>query len=97
MFSPSASSAPNLGLVTIVCSWVFTAVAISAIGLLLWSQRIVGRKLGTDDHLTLVAFMISVVLVAQTTWAIMDEGLDKQLEDISESQRAAIIKVVVSL
>ena len=93
MFSPSASSAPSLGLITIVCSWALTAIAFLAIGLLIWSRRMVGRKLGVDDYLTIVAFAISVALVAETTWAIADEGLDRKIGNVSKEQRAVVIQV----
>ena len=96
MFSPSAPSAPSLSLVTITCSWTLTAIAFLTVGLLIWSRRIVRRKLGVDDYLTIVAFWVSVALVAETTWAIVDEGVDRKLGGFSRQQRDAIIKVDIS-
>jgi hypothetical protein len=32
------------------------------------------RSVGLDDYILFIAFVISIVLVAQTTWAVLDEG-----------------------
>lgn len=50
-------------------------------------------ELGSDDYTTLVAFAVAIALVVQTTWAIVDEGDDKNVGEVSERQRALIVRV----
>ena len=92
MFSPNSSDGPSIAFVTIVCSWIFAAVAVVAVGLLVWSRRIMGLQLLIDDCIMLVALTIALALVAQTTWAVVDEGLDKRLEEVPMRQRAVIVR-----
>ena len=93
MFSPDSNEAPNIAVITIVCSWVFFGVAVLAIFLLVWSRHITGTILRLDDYITLAACTVTLALVVQTTWAVLDEGFDKQLKNVSVRQRAVIPKV----
>ena len=97
MFSPNSPKAPNLGRTTIISSWAFTAAALLTVILMLWSRRILRRHLRRhlelDVYMTLIAFIISVALVVHVTWAIFHEGLDKQVEEVPDKQRATTIRV----
>ena len=97
MFSPDSPKAPNLGRITMIFSWTFTGVAMLAVVLLLWSRRITKSTLGLDIYLTLIAFILSIALVVHVTWAILHEGLDKQVEQVPAKQRAMTVRVRASL
>lgn len=83
----------NIALITIICGWIFTVMAMLALGLLFWARRIQSQGLGCDDWILTTAFVISLALVAQTTCAIVDEGLGTRLKDVSEKERGAVIPV----
>ena len=93
MFSPNSPKAPNLGRITIVSSWVFAAAALLAVVLMLWSRWLMRRHLELDICMTLIAFIISVAIVVHMTWAIFHEGLDKQVDQVPDKQRATTIRV----
>ncbi|OKL55543.1 hypothetical protein UA08_09235 [Talaromyces atroroseus] len=58
---------------TLVCSWLFTALAtLSVLIQVLHMQK--RHSVGLDDYILFIAFGISILLVAQTTWAVVDEG-----------------------
>lgn len=84
---------PNLAVTTIVCGWIFTAVATLAMLLLLWARRLLGMGLLLDDYMTCLVFVLAIGLVSHTTWAVVDEGLGKQLEDVPINSRQEIIRV----
>ena len=52
MFAPDSPNAPNIAIITIVCGWVFSVLAILSVVLLLWSRRALGRQLDANDYLT---------------------------------------------
>ena len=94
MFSLGSSGGPDIALITIICSWVFSAVAILAVGALVWSRRATGVGLKTDDYTLFVAFVITLVMVVQTTWAIIDESQDKHAVDMSKTQLTLAFRVL---
>ena len=63
------------------------------VGLLLYVRSLKRVPLGIDDYMLLLAFIIALILVTQTTWAIVDEGQDKHLNEISGSRLALVFKV----
>ena len=93
MISPQSQGGPNIALITIICSWTFLAIALLSVSLLLWARRIQKRRLGLDDCLTLLALATSVALIAQTTWAIVDEGLDNHEAEVSKTKFSLVVRV----
>ena len=93
MFSPDSAQAPNIAKITIVCGWLFTALAALAVILHFWSRITIVRRTSADDYLILVAFTIAVAIVAQTTWAIDDENLGKELDSVTRKQRLGLVKI----
>ena len=88
-----ANDEPNLGLITLVCSWTFTPLATIAIGLMLWSHHLTRIPLRIEDYMLISAFFTTVVLVVQITWAIVDEGQDKHIIQVSRTRLALIARV----
>ena len=68
------------------------AIALLSVSLLLWARRI-RRHLGLDDYLTLLALATTVALIAQTTWAIVDEGQDKHEAEVSKEKIGLVVRV----
>ena len=93
MFQPDSTHAPNIAILTIICGWVFTAIAILAVIIVFWSRRIRGQALRSDDYILFLTLAITIGLVAHTTWAVIDEGLGKQPRDVSKDQRGKIVRV----
>ena len=90
MISPKSQGGPDIAHITIVCSWIFLAVALLGVSLLIWSRRI---RLGLDDYLTLLALATTVALIAQTTWAIVDEGQDNHEAEVLKAKFALVVRV----
>lgn len=93
MISSQSQGGPNIALITIVCGWLFLGFALLGVGLLIWSRRIKEIGLGPDGYLTALALMINIALIAQTTWAIVDEGQDSHEAEISKTKFVMIVRV----
>lgn len=93
MFAPDSQHAPNIAVITLVCGWLFTAIALLSLLLLVLSRRLSGSPLRVDDYLLFTAFAIAIALAAHTSWAIVDEGLGRQQRVVSIAQRATLVKV----
>ena len=50
-------------------------------------------KLGSDDYLILFALAATIALIAQTTWAIVDEGQDDHEAELSRTKLALVVRV----
>ena len=97
MLSPDSPNAPNIALITIICTWVFTTIAIIAISCHIWGRVTIIRQFKADDYVLVVAFAITLVLVAQTTWAIVHDSQDKHIANTPRSRLASIFKVSSSI
>ena len=91
--SHSPTMISNLGLHTIVLSWMFTLISITTVGLHVLHRLHVACSFGIDDGLLLGASLATLGLVIMITWAITDEGLDKHLKEDSSSMLASISHV----
>ena len=96
MISPKSQGGPDIALITIVCSWISLMIALLSVSLLIWSRRITKIGLGLDTYLTIPALAITIALVAQTTWAIVDQGQDSHEAEISKTEFALVVKVGLS-
>ena len=79
----------NIGLITLVCSWTFTAIATLVVGLTILVIKIRNVSFRLDDYVQIAAYFITV---GQTTWAIVDESQDKHVTEITHSQLALVAK-----
>ena len=93
MISPESQGGPNIALITIVCGWTFLGIALLGVSLLIWSRRIIKAGLGLDGYLTILALVITIALVAQTTWAITNEGQDHHEADLSKAKFDMVVRV----
>jgi hypothetical protein len=89
------SSLTSLAKATIIVSWLLVGLAcISTISQLLW-LRASNRKISLVDGGLCTALMFGIALVAQTTWAMIDEGAGRHQYDMENGNVAAIAKVSV--
>ena len=93
MISPDSQGGPNIALITIACSWTFLVIALFGVILLLWVRRIQKLRLGPDDYVIIIAFAATVALIAQTTWAIVDEGEDDHEAAIQRTKFSLVVRV----
>lgn len=93
MISPESQGGPNIGLITIVCGWTFVGIALLVVSLLIWCQVTWSRRIRPDDYLTILALVITIALVAQTTWAITNEGQDHHEADLSKAKFDMVVRV----
>lgn len=78
---------------TLICSWLFTGLATISITIQILSIHH-RRMIGIDDYLLFTAYLISVLLVAQTTWAVVDEGQGEHEDDVSNHSQFGIVAKV---
>lgn len=93
MISPESQGGPNIALITIVCSWTFLVIALLGVSLLLWVRLRIQKTIGLEDYLTISALAATIALVAQTTWAIVDEGQDDHEAEVSRTKLALVVRV----
>ncbi len=93
MISPVSQGGPDVALITIACGWTFVGFALLGVSLLFWSRRIKRIDFGLDGFLTTLALMTSIVLMAQTTWAIVLEDEDDHEAEVSRQKFASVVKV----
>ncbi|MCJ1295696.1 hypothetical protein MMC34_007260 [Xylographa carneopallida] len=86
----TTSQESNIGAVTIICGWVLSGLATIAVSLMIWARRLCLVRLGADDYILITAYIMTIVLVAQTTWAIIDEGQGQHVADVPRTQLALI-------
>ena len=96
MISPESQGGPNIALITIACGWTFVGIAMLGVSLLIWSRRKMKGGLGLDDYLTTLALVTTIALIAQTTWAIADEGQDNHEAEISTTKFVLVVRVGLS-
>lgn len=83
----------NIASTTIVLSWIFTAISIVSIGLSIYHRKVVLRCFGVEDYMLVMASLATLVLVIQITWAIINEGQDKHLREISSTKLTFVLHV----
>lgn len=93
MISPDSQGGPNIALITIACSWTFLVIALLGVSLLLWVRRRKKSRLDPDDYMIILALAATIALIAQTTWAIVDEGEDDHEAAIQRTKFALIVRV----
>jgi hypothetical protein len=84
----------NIARTTLICSWLFAAF--STISIIIQALSIHQRRAhtGIDDYLLFTAYLLSVLLVAQTTWAVVDEGQGLHEADLSHHSHFGIVAKV---
>ena len=93
MLPSESQEGPNIALITIICSWIFLFLALLCVILFFWSRRIVRNSLGLDGYLIILALMTTIALIAQTTWAIVDEGQDQHQAELSNKKLTVVVRV----
>lgn len=78
---------------TIITSWLLVGVACASFASEIASLRIQRRNVSAGDGCFFAAFIVGVLVVAQTTWALIDEGAGKHLADLADQNIAAAAKV----
>ena len=96
MISPESQGGPNIALITIVCGWTFSGVALLSVSLLILARQRMNRRFGLDDYLTILALVTAIALVAQTTWAIVCERQNNHEAEVSSSSLELVGRVGAS-
>lgn len=91
MLSPDSPNGLNIAVITIVCGWVFVSLAILAVGIQIWDS--IKIKVGIEDIVLVHAMIVSIGLVAQTTWAIVDEDMGKHEAEIPRNKFTFVARV----
>lgn len=88
----------SLALCTLVVNWTLTVIALIAMMAMHCHRwRASSIPVRPEDILLLVSFVMGMVLVSLSTWAILDEGQAEHQDSISKSQLEHAAKVSDSL
>lgn len=83
----------DIGRTTLVCTWFFTALATFSVVILALNIRHM-RRSNLGDYLVFISFAIALVLVIQTTWAVLDEGQGAHESELGRSGDFAVVAKV---
>ncbi|KAI1462298.1 hypothetical protein F4805DRAFT_128586 [Annulohypoxylon moriforme] len=76
----------DVALATIVCTYVFGFIAIIFVAIHLFVRVHIIRIFSIEDTSTSLAVMITMGLVGQITWAVIDEGQGEHMSKVTRSQ-----------
>ena len=93
MISSESQGGLNIVFITIICSWIFVVIALLGVSLLIQSRRIKKTGLGLDGYLTTLALIVTIGLITQITWAIVDEDQDNHEAEIPRIKFALVVRV----
>lgn len=84
----------SLAICTLVVNWTLTLLAFISV-ISIFSHRLLGRstRVGADDILILVSFLVGTILVSLSTWTILEEGQGEHQQKVSASQLERAAKV----
>ena len=85
----------KLATYTLASSWAATAAAAMVLVTMITVRRMQEFSLMSHDVLIILAWLLGVGLIAQTTWAIINEGQGEHQQDLQMSQVQAAAKVGV--
>jgi hypothetical protein len=86
-------SLTSLAKTTIIVSWLLVGLACISTVAQIVSLRMRKKTFSAVDGCLGGALIIGITLVAQTTWAIIDEGAGRHQYDMEKRNVAAIAKV----
>lgn len=86
------ASLSHLGLTTIVVTWILTCLAFISTIANAYRLVFIAKKLAIDDYLNFLAFLIGLLLVVQTTWAVVAEGEGNRQSDLTDHHVTLIVK-----
>ncbi|KAI2473859.1 hypothetical protein F4781DRAFT_6301 [Annulohypoxylon bovei var. microspora] len=76
----------NVARATIVCTYVFSFLAIISIAIHIFVRVKLVRVFSLEDVSTCLAAIITMGLVGQITWAVIDEGQGEHMSNMTRSQ-----------
>ncbi|KAK9426022.1 hypothetical protein SUNI508_12646 [Seiridium unicorne] len=83
---------PSIASSTLVCIYIFTAVAILFMILQLKVCFESGNFMSPENILTFFAFIVSLALVSQITWAVIDEHQGQHMSEVPKIEFEVIAK-----
>ncbi|KAI1770233.1 hypothetical protein F4818DRAFT_274425 [Hypoxylon cercidicola] len=82
----------DVALATVICTYIFTFLAIVSLAIQTFETINRWRKFELEDLLTWIAFIISLALIGQITWAVVDESQGQHMSNVTRSQLELIAK-----
>lgn len=84
----------SLAICTLVVNWTLTILALFSMFVIHIFKKRRGMEYRVDDALVCAAFVVGLVFVMLSTWAIIDEGQGEHQQNVSESQLTRAAKVI---
>ncbi|KAF2794523.1 hypothetical protein K505DRAFT_241944 [Melanomma pulvis-pyrius CBS 109.77] len=89
------ASLSHLGLITVIITWILTCLAFISILSSVYLLVVITKKFAIHDYLNLLAFLIGLLLVVQTTWAVVAEGEGNSQFNLTNHQVSLIAKSIL--
>ena len=81
---------------TIICATVFSAFAVLSITIFIVESRKNSKAYEFQDYMTFTAFALTIILVGQTIWAVVDEGQGQHASRVEPGKFEVTAKVGAS-
>lgn len=81
---------------TLILTYIFLVLALIAAVDHVNYRRSLYLPFRWDDVITLLGFVVSVALVGQVTWAVINEGQGQHITNFPSSHYEILVKVILS-
>ena len=78
---------------TIICATIFSAFAVLCITIYMVESSRKSKGYKIQDYMTLTAFALTIILVGQTIWAVVDEGQGQHASRVEPGKFEVTAKV----
>ena len=85
----------DVALTTIICTYIFVLIALLSLAIHLYVCLRIRqcRRFSLEDYFAFIAFIPTLGITGQITWAVVNEGQGQHMPDITQSQLDLIGKV----
>ena len=83
----------NIGRATLICGWTLAAIALDFLLITMWASHVRFGHLRLDEYMQVVATVISLALLIQSTWAVIEEGQGQHIQAETTNQLLMVSKV----
>ena len=83
----------DVGKATIVGGWILASFAIFMLCMAFMSIHLTRRDVGAEDCLIVLATVLAILLQAISTWAVIDEGQGRHIQDETWTETWLVAKL----
>ena len=88
----ASATMDTVGVLTLACGWTLGTLATGTLALVVWG-RYYHRIFSIGDLMLAGAYVVTMILLALTTWAVISAGAGWRQQDVSQTQIQLFAKV----